>query len=271
MRMRDSNRLVDQVPSRQGRYQQVADNLRVKEVTIDGADGRFIICHNPIRAERDAQHREQAIARIEAELERISTQRARDAKRPRGDKTRKKDEAAHVRSECALRDHLTLGRWLRQQANGRLVIGRRRSYAGRVPPTAKGVSSALTVGRLAADRHDRGEHRRDVPLVAVLHRVDVGARHGQPGRRLEDPAPADQLLANRGSEEVQLVLRGHDVADDGGGSPGTRVVSHAADDCAVCESVVLREVGPDRDLQLGDALRTYEDLAVKEGIERRGS
>jgi hypothetical protein len=58
----------------------VADNLRVKKATIDGADARFIICHNPIQAERDAQRREQAIARIEAELERISTQRGRDAK-----------------------------------------------------------------------------------------------------------------------------------------------------------------------------------------------
>lgn len=124
MRMRDGNPLVDQVLSRQGRYQQVADNLRVKEVTIDGQDARFIICHNPLQAERDQQQRDQTIARIEAELARIAAQRARDAKRPRGDKTRTKNEAAHVRAECALRDHPTLGRWLRQQAGGRLVIDR---------------------------------------------------------------------------------------------------------------------------------------------------
>jgi transposase len=45
-------------------------------------------------------------------------------KRPRGDNTRKKNEATHVRAECALRDHPTLGRWLRQQTNERLAIDR---------------------------------------------------------------------------------------------------------------------------------------------------
>jgi transposase len=122
MRMRDGNPLVEQVLSRQGRYQQVKDNLRVKEVRLDGHDARFVICHNPEQAERDAQQRHDAITRINAELARITDQRARDAKRPRGDKTRTRNEAAHVRAECALRDHPTLGRWLTQQPNGRLKV-----------------------------------------------------------------------------------------------------------------------------------------------------
>lgn len=124
MRMHDGNPLIEQALSRQGRYQQVTDNLRVKEITIDGQDTRLILCHNPLQAKRDAQQREQIITRIEAELARIAKQRARNAKRPCGDKTRKRNEAAYVRSECALRDHPTLGRWLRQQADGRLVIDR---------------------------------------------------------------------------------------------------------------------------------------------------
>ena len=50
MRMRDGNPLVEQVLSRQGRYQDVRDNLRVKEIHFDQADGtRFILCHNPRR------------------------------------------------------------------------------------------------------------------------------------------------------------------------------------------------------------------------------
>jgi transposase len=122
MRMRDGNPLVETVLSRQGRYQHVKDNLRVKEVTIEGSDTRFVICHNPEQAERDAQQRDEAITRIQAELARIGEQRARDAKRPHTDKTRTRNEAAHVRAECALRDHPTLGRWLTQQANGRLKI-----------------------------------------------------------------------------------------------------------------------------------------------------
>jgi transposase len=122
MRMRDGNPLVEQVLSRQGRYQQVRDNLRVKEVRLDEADVRFVICHNPEQAQRDQQQRDEAITRIQAELVRIAEQRARDAKRPRGDQTRARNEAAHVRAECALRDHPTLGRWLVQQSNGRLKL-----------------------------------------------------------------------------------------------------------------------------------------------------
>jgi transposase len=124
MRMRDGNELVDQALSRQGRYQQVRDNLRVKEVRMDGTDQRFVICHNPDQAQRDKASRDEAIARIEAELQRIKAQRERDRTRTLSDKARGKAEAAHLRAECALRDHSTLGRWLRQRPNGRLVIDR---------------------------------------------------------------------------------------------------------------------------------------------------
>jgi transposase len=124
MRMRDGGELVEQALSRQGRYQQVRDNLRVKEVRLDAGDQRFVICHNPDQAERDKANRDEAIVRIEAELDRIRTQRERDRTRQLGDKARGKAEAAHLRAECALRDHPTLGRWLRQQPNGRLVIDR---------------------------------------------------------------------------------------------------------------------------------------------------
>lgn len=124
MRMRDGNALVEQVLARQGRYRTVRDNLRVKEVTLTETDVRFIICHNPDQAERDAHARQEAIERIEAELARISAQRERDAKRQLSDKARARAQAAHTRAECALRDHPALGRWLTQQANGRLRINR---------------------------------------------------------------------------------------------------------------------------------------------------
>jgi transposase len=122
MRMRDGNPLVEQVLSRQGRYQQVRDHLRLKEVRLDATDVRFVICHNPEQAERDKQQRDEALTRIQAELARIAEHRARDAHRARGDRTRQRNEAAHVRAECALRDHPTLGRWLVQQPNGRLKV-----------------------------------------------------------------------------------------------------------------------------------------------------
>ena len=49
-RMRDGNAHAHEALSRQGRYQSVRDNLRVKEVKLDSTPGiRWIICHNPER------------------------------------------------------------------------------------------------------------------------------------------------------------------------------------------------------------------------------
>jgi Transposase DDE domain len=49
--------------SRQGRYQEAAANLRVKEVKI-AEDERFVICHNPEAAERDAAIRARLLAQL---------------------------------------------------------------------------------------------------------------------------------------------------------------------------------------------------------------
>jgi Transposase DDE domain len=52
--------------ARQGRYRTVAGNLRVKDVVVD--DGvmrdRFVVCHNPDQATRDATVRDQLLARL---------------------------------------------------------------------------------------------------------------------------------------------------------------------------------------------------------------
>jgi transposase len=137
-RMRDGTPHAAEALSRQGRYQQVRDNLRVKEVRIDATPGiRWIICHNPEEAERDATQREAAITRIRAELDRISTARTRAreqarnrraattmsaAARRKAEQATEREEAAHVKAECALREHPALGRWLRQTPSGRLVL-----------------------------------------------------------------------------------------------------------------------------------------------------
>ena len=117
-KMRDGTSDVEAVLSRQGRYQQVRDNLRVKEVRLDNETGkRWILCHNPYEAERDRNQRDAALARVAEELERIDTARARD----RTKKRRQSDEV-HAKAECALRDHPSLGRWVRQLKSGRLRI-----------------------------------------------------------------------------------------------------------------------------------------------------
>ena len=50
--------------SRQGRYAQVAGNLQVKEVKLDDAGDRFVICFNPEGAQRDKHVRDQLVARL---------------------------------------------------------------------------------------------------------------------------------------------------------------------------------------------------------------
>jgi hypothetical protein len=54
--------------SRQGRYKDVAGNLKVKEVRI-AEDERFVICFNPEAAERDAAVRARMIARLEQAID----------------------------------------------------------------------------------------------------------------------------------------------------------------------------------------------------------
>ncbi|GMU78417.1 MAG: IS1634 family transposase [Acidimicrobiia bacterium] len=123
-RMRDGSADAFEALARQGRYQIVRDNLRVKEVRLDSTPNkRWIVCHNPLEAMRDKAQRDAAVARLEAELDAIATARARDAAKAK--KTNKKVSVdTHRKTECALRDHKTLGRYLRQLRSGRLVIDR---------------------------------------------------------------------------------------------------------------------------------------------------
>jgi transposase len=128
-RLRDNTADVAQVLARQGRYQQVRDNLRVKEVRLGQGDGarRFVLCHNPTQAERDRHQREQQLALVTAELERIATLGAKAGQAKGAGRGRGRRPAAgedHLKAECALRDHPSLGRWLRQAPGGRLVIDR---------------------------------------------------------------------------------------------------------------------------------------------------
>jgi len=109
--------------SRQGRYRQIRDNLRVKEVRVGDGDAaeRYIVCHNPAEAQRDHARRQTQIRRIETELARLGQQRDRA-------KT-KAERDAHQRGECALRDHPTLSRYLRQTKSGRLLLDKEKIAA----------------------------------------------------------------------------------------------------------------------------------------------
>ncbi len=75
-KLRNTNSEAAAALARPGRYRTVAGNLRVKEVTVapggvgDGDDGaraqRFVVCHNPEQADRDAAVRTQLVAHLES-------------------------------------------------------------------------------------------------------------------------------------------------------------------------------------------------------------
>lgn len=138
-RMRDGAADAQAALGRQGRYQTARDNLRVKDVRIGSGDAakRFIICHNPAEAQRQTHDRDETVARLEAELARLADQRAKlagTAKAKKAEttaqtKAQAKLAEAHTKAECALRDHPTLGRYLRQTPTGRLLIDRAKIQA----------------------------------------------------------------------------------------------------------------------------------------------
>lgn len=129
IKMRDKSPDAARALSTPGRFTDVNDHLRVKEVQMPDTPGvRWVVCHNTAEAAKDATVREQAVAHLAAELARVAAARARaqaGLKKATSVKARQRLEAelaGHTRAECALRDHITLGRWLRQTSTGRLVL-----------------------------------------------------------------------------------------------------------------------------------------------------
>jgi hypothetical protein len=175
-RMRDGSPDAQAALSRQGRYQTVRDNLRVKEVHIGHGDGakRFIICHNPAEAERERTQREDTIARLTSELERIETQRAKANSH--------KAAEAHTRAECALRDHPALGRYLRQTSSGRLRIDRQKIAAeerldgkfllSTSDPDLSAEDVALGYKNLLEAEHGFRDLKTTLELRPVFHRLE---------------------------------------------------------------------------------------------------
>jgi Transposase DDE domain len=104
-RLRAGSPEADAALSRQGRYQQVAANLRVKEVRI-AEDERFVICHNPEGAERDAAIRARMITQLKELID--------------GTDTLGKDKRAELRGVISTKPGLN--RYLRITPGGLLRI-----------------------------------------------------------------------------------------------------------------------------------------------------
>jgi transposase len=66
-RMANVKEIKETVLSQPGRYKRLADNLQAKEVLLENGK-RYIVCYNPLEAERQARHRQEIVAMLEEEL-----------------------------------------------------------------------------------------------------------------------------------------------------------------------------------------------------------
>ena len=93
-----------QVITRPGRYQEVAENLQVKEVVVGDGERRrrYVVCYNPREAERQARHREAVLTELAAEIECLH----------------EADSGSHSKRVCELRASGRYGRYLRMTPSG---------------------------------------------------------------------------------------------------------------------------------------------------------
>lgn len=110
-RMRAGDEVTKEVVTRQGRYHTVAGNLRVKEVVVGDGERRrrYVVCHNPVEAERQRRHRDGLLAMLKAELPTMQPPRPGHS---------------HTKRTCELLTSERFGRYLRQTKRGVLKIDR---------------------------------------------------------------------------------------------------------------------------------------------------
>jgi DDE family transposase len=108
MPMRRGDEVTTEVLQRPGRFQQVAENLRVKEVVVGEGERRrrYVVCHNPQEEQRQRAHRRQVLYELEAEL--ASLQEVQGE--------------SHSKRVCQLRASRRYGRYLRLTKGGLLRI-----------------------------------------------------------------------------------------------------------------------------------------------------
>jgi len=152
--------VAKKVVTRPGRYQKVADNLEVKEVTVGDGERRrrYVVCYNPEEAERQKQHREQVLKELEAELEGLRTQRG----------------ASHSKRVCELRASGRYGRYLRLT----------RGDAPRINQAVVAATARLD-GKFVVHSNDDTLSAADLALgYKQLQRVEIAWRSLKSGLKL---------------------------------------------------------------------------------------
>ena len=149
-----------EVISRPGRYQQVAENLQVKEVFVGDGERRrrYVVCHNPLEAERQRRHREQVLTELAAELESL----------------REQSSTGHSKRVCALRASGRYGRYVRLSKTGKPAID-----------AAKVKAAARLDGKFVVHSNDDTLTAEDMALgYKQLQRVEEAWRRLKSGLRM---------------------------------------------------------------------------------------
>jgi hypothetical protein len=152
--------VAQHVISRPGRYQKVAENLEVKEVTVGEGERRrrYVVCYNAEEAARQRQHREQVLKELEAEIAALRLQRG----------------ASHSKRVCALRASGRYGRYLRLT----------RADAPRINKAEVDVAARLD-GKFVVHSNDDTLSAADLALgYKQLQRVEVAWRSLKSGLKL---------------------------------------------------------------------------------------
>ena len=152
--------VAEQVVTRPGRYQKVADHLEVKEVTVGDGERRrrYVVCYNPEEAARPKQHREQVLKELEAELAGLRTQRG----------------ASHSKRVCDLRASGRYGRYVRLT----------RGDAPRIHQAAVAAAARLD-GKFVVHSNDDTLSAADLALgYKQLQRVEIAWRSLKSGLKL---------------------------------------------------------------------------------------
>jgi transposase len=95
---------------RGGRYRQVRENLKIKEVIVGEGEmrKRYVLAYNPKEAEKQRKEREKTVAALEEELKEL----------------RQLPGQAHTKAACRLRAHAGYGKYLTQHKDGTLKLNR---------------------------------------------------------------------------------------------------------------------------------------------------
>src|SRR5919202_4082406 len=160
MPMRRGDEVTHDVLQRPGRFQQVADNLRVKEVMVGEGERRrrYVVCHNPQEEKRQRAHRRQILRALEAALASL--------KHIRGE--------SHSKRVWQLRASRRYGRYLRLTKGGLLRLD-----------AAKRRAAAQMDGKFVVHSNDDSLTPADVALgYKQLQRVEEAWRSLKSGLRV---------------------------------------------------------------------------------------